>query len=290
MDKVVITAALCGAGTFKWNNENVPYTPEEFAEEAYRCWQSGASIIHIHGRDPESGMPTPDLALTKAIIDAVRAKAPDLIINISTAIAPGLDATLRIGPVRDNLPEMASFNTNSMNFALIDHKDSSIITETVFENSFKTMMFLTKNMIELKVKPEFEIYDMGGFYNVQILSVQQKFFDPPHHYQLVFGVAGGIPFNAMNFAHMLSMIPAGCTWSVCGVGRQQIQAGMCAAANGGHIRVGLEDNTRNAKGEPAKGSYEQVEWAVGVVQVAGRDVASPAEAKKILSLPDRNKA
>lgn len=287
MDKVVITAALCGAGTFKWNNENVPITPEEFAEEAYKCQESGAAIVHIHGRDPETGMPTPDLALTKAIIDAVRAKAPKLIINISTAIAPGLEADVRIGPVRDNLPEMASFNTASMNFALVDHKDGSILVETVFENSFATMKFFTKNLIEVKVKPEFEIYDLGGFYNVRILQRQKEFFDPPHHYQLVFGVAGGVPYDPVNFGHLVSMIPNGSSWSVCGVGPEQIRAGMCSAVNGGHIRVGLEDNTRNEFGEMAKGSFEQVEWAVKVAKAAGREVASPAEAREIFSLPKR---
>jgi len=288
MSKLIITAALCGAGTFKWNNENVPYTPEEFAEEAYKCWQSGVSIVHIHGRDPETGMPTPDLGLTKAIIDAVRAKAPDLIVNISTAIAPGLEAEKRIGPVKENLPEMASFNTASMNFALVDYSDYSILTETVFENSFATMQFFTKNMIELKVKPEFEIYDMGGFYNIELMSKGKVFFDPPHHYQMVFGVAGGMPFSAMNFSMMLSMIPEGSTWSVCGVGRQQFEAGMCSAVNGGHIRVGLEDNVRNYNGEPAKGSYEQVEWAAQVAKLAGREVATPAETRELLALPKRD--
>ena len=233
-------------------------------------------------------MPTPDLDLTRTIVDAIRDKAPDLIINISTAIAPGLDHTVRIGPVRDNLPQMASFNTASMNFALIDRKDNTILTETVFENTFGTMGFFVKNMLELKIKPEFEIYDLGGFYNIRILSQQGKFFDPPHHYQLVFGVAGGVPFNAMNFAHLHAMIPKDGTWSVCGVGREQIKAGLCAAANGGHIRVGLEDNTRTAQGEMAKGSYEQVTWAVGVARAAGREVATAAETKEILSIPERD--
>ena len=287
MDKVVITAALCGAGTFKWNNENVPYVPEEFASEARKCYEAGASIVHIHGRDPETGFPTPDLEITKRIIDAVRDAAPELIINMSTAIAPGLEPEARIAPVRENLPDMASFNSASMNFALIDHKDYSIITEIVFENTFSTMSFFAKNMIELKVKPEFELYDFGGFYNIEMLIKQGNFFDLPHHYQLVFGVAGGVPFTPMNFAHMLSLLPPESTWSVCGVGNEQIRAGMCAAVNGGHVRVGLEDNTRTETGEMAKGSYEQVEWAARIVKSAGREIATPAEAREILSLPSR---
>ena len=287
MEKVVITAALCGAGTFKWNNENVPYSPEEFAAESYKCWQAGASIVHIHGRDPETGMPTPDLGLTRAIIDAVRDKAPELLINMSTAISAGLEPAVRIQPVIEILPDMASFNTASMNFAIIDRKDNTILLETVFENTFATMSLFTKHMIELSVKPEFEVYDMGGFYNLRLLAQQGKYFDPPYHYQMVFGVAGGIPFSALNFAHMLTTIPTGATWSVCGVGREQIQAGLCAAANGGHIRVGLEDNTRLANGDMAKGSWEQVEWAVRVTKAAGREVATPEEAASLLSLKKR---
>ncbi|MFC1888435.1 3-keto-5-aminohexanoate cleavage protein [Thermodesulfobacteriota bacterium] len=287
MDKVVITAALCGAGTFKWNNENVPYVPEEFAAEARKCYEAGVAIVHIHGRDPDTGMPTPDLEITKRIIDAVRDAAPELIINMSTAIAPGLEPEARIEPVRDNLPDMASFNTASMNFALVDHKDNSIITEIIFENTFSTMRFFAENLIEFKVKPEFELYDFGGFYNIQLLDKQGDFFEPPHHYQLVFGVTGGVPFTPMTFSSFLSLLPPEATWSVCGVGREQIRAGMCAAVNGGHVRVGLEDNTRTETGEMAKGSYEQVEWAVRIVKAAGRDVATPGEAKQILSLPSR---
>lgn len=287
MDKVVITAALSGAGTFKWNNENVPYVPDEFAAEARKCYEAGAAIVHIHGRDPDTGMPTPDLEITKRIIDAIRDAAPGLIINMTTAIAPGLDREARIAPILDNLPEMASFNSASMNFALVDHKDNSIITETVFENSFSTMSFFAKHLIELNVKPEFELYDFGGFYNIEMLHKQANFFDPPHHYQLVFGVTGGVPFSPMTFSAFLSLLPPDATWSVCGVGREQIRAGMCAAVNGGHVRVGLEDNTRTETGEMAKGSYEQVEWAVRIVKAAGREAATPAEAREILSLPSR---
>jgi len=284
MDKVIVTAALSGAGTFKWHNENVPYTPEEFAEEVRKCRESGASIVHIHARDPETGMPTPDLRITKSIIDAVRARVPDIIINMSTAIAPGLAPEQRIAPIRDNLPLMASFNTASMNFAIVDKKDYSILAEIIFENTFKTMSFFAKNLLELGVKPEFELYDFGGFYNIQLLINQGGFFLPPHHYQLVFGVTGGVPFNAMNFGHFLSLLPKDATWSVCGVARDQFRAGLCAAANGGHIRVGLEDNVRNERGELVKGSYEQVEWAVRVAKTMGREVTSPQEAKQILNI------
>ena len=284
MEKCIVTAALSGAGTLKWHNENLPITPEEFAEETHRCRESGAAIVHIHARDPDSGLPSPDLVITKKIIDAIRERVPDIILNMSTAISTGLEPSERIAPVKENLPELASFNTSSMNFALVNRKDYSILGETIFDNTFETMAFFKEHFLEHGIKPEFELYDFGGFYNLKLLERQDGFFQSPHHYQLVFDVAGGVPFTPMNFAHFLSLFPDGSTWSVCGVGRDQLRAGLCAAASGGHIRVGLEDHVRNEKGELARGSYEQVEWAVRVAQSAGRNAASPDEARKILGL------
>jgi 3-keto-5-aminohexanoate cleavage enzyme len=108
------------------------------------------------------------------------------------------------------------------------------------------------------------------------------------HFQLVFGVLGGIPFSYTNLGVLLNLLPPNSTWSVCGVARQQFQAGMCAAAMGGHVRVGLEDNIRMPSGELAKGSWEQVEWAANLTKVAGREVATPAETIEILSLKNKD--
>ncbi len=107
------------------------------------------------------------------------------------------------------------------------------------------------------------------------------------HFQMVFGVAGGVPYDAFNLAHMKSLLPAGASWSVCGVAHNQFSAGMTAAVNGGHIRVGLEDNVRMPDGELAKGSWEQVQWAVRVTRLAGREVATPDEARGIFHIPKR---
>jgi 3-keto-5-aminohexanoate cleavage enzyme len=107
------------------------------------------------------------------------------------------------------------------------------------------------------------------------------------HFQLVFGVAGGVPFTPMNMMHMQSLLPEGASWSVCGVGPNQFPAGIMASIMGGHIRVGLEDNTRVLRGKLAEGSWEQVEVAKRIVDLAEREVATPAEARKILSLKDR---
>lgn len=107
------------------------------------------------------------------------------------------------------------------------------------------------------------------------------------HFQMVFGLVGGVPYELFNLARMKELLPEGASWSVCGVGPNQFEAGMTAAISGGHIRVGLEDNTRMPNGELAKGSYEQVQWAADVARLAGREVASPDEARDIFHIPKR---
>ncbi len=282
-EKVVISAALTGAATMKHQNEAVPYTPEEFAEESYKCWKAGASIVHIHVRDPETGMSTEDLNLIRPTVEAIRDRCPDLLINMSTAIRPMLTAEQRIAPIREMKPDMASLNTNSMNFALADHATGDIMFEIVFENTFQMLIDFAKEMREHQVKPELEVYDMGGLYNV-LLVQKQGIFDEPLHFQFVFGVAGGVPYSPGNFARMYEMVPDGSSFSVCGVGPNQFAANMTSAGYGGHLRVGLEDNTRMPNKELAKGNYEQVEWAVRVAELCGREVATPQEARKIFNL------
>ena len=126
MGKVIISAALAGAATRKEQNPAVPYTPQEFAEESFKCWKAGAAIVHIHARDPETGDPTADIPQIRETIDAIRNRCPELIINMSSAIAPWIAPEQRIAPIVAIKPDMASLNTNSMNYALADHKSGEI--------------------------------------------------------------------------------------------------------------------------------------------------------------------
>jgi len=285
-EKLVISAALAGAATMKEQNPAVPYTPEEFAEESYKCMTEGASIVHIHARDPESGAPTANIEKIRSTIEAVRDRCPGLIINMSTAIGPAASKEERIAPIIAIKPDMASLNTNSMNAALANKKTGEIIAEFVFENTFDMLKKYSAVMREYRVKPECEVYDFGGIYNV-LLMRKQGIFDEPMHFQMVFGLVGGVPYELFNLARMKDLLPDSATWSVCGVGSFQFQAGMTAAVNGGHIRVGLEDNTRMPDGKLAAGSFEQVQWAAEVTRLSGRDVASPDEARKVFNLPER---
>jgi 3-keto-5-aminohexanoate cleavage enzyme len=283
-DKVVITAALTGAATTRAQNPAIPYTPEEFAEESYQCMNEGASVVHVHVRDPNTGLPTADIDKIRATIQAIRDRCPGLVINMSSAIGPMASTEERIAPIAAVEPQMASLNTNSMNYGLANWKTGEVPVEFLFPNTFAMLVNYAKVMREHLVKPECEIYDFGGLYNV-LLVRKQAIFEEPMHFQMVFGVVGGVPYDPYNLARMKDLLPEAASWSVCGVGPNQVAACMTAAVNGGHLRVGLEDNVRMPKGELAKGSYEQVRWAVEVARLAGRDVASPEEAKRIFHVP-----
>lgn len=285
-NKLVISAALAGAFTRKEQNPAVPYTAEEFGEEAKKCYEEGAAIVHIHARNPEKGYPTHDLEIIKAVIDSIHDKAPEILINLSTAISAQSSPEQRIAPVQTYKPPLASLNTNSMNFSIGDFKTGEVVMgdDNIFANTFKNIQIFAKEMKKARTKPEMEVYDYGGLYNMLHINKQEDLFEHPLHFQLVWGVLGGIPFSIHNLAHLLNIMPSGSTWSVCGVAKDQFRAAMCAAPMGGHIRVGLEDNIRNIDGSLSKGSWEQVEWAAKVAKIAGREPATPDEARKCFNL------
>ncbi len=289
-NKLIITAALTGAATVKNQNPNVPYTAEEFGDEAKKCYDAGASIIHLHIRHPEKGNPVHDLDIIRAALENIKSKAPDILINLSTAISSVATPKERIKPVQTFMPPIGSLNSNSMNFVVGDHKTGKVImgASNIFANDMSMIQKFAKQFKKAGTKPEIEIYDFGGMYNVLFLNKQEGLFEQPMHFQLVFGVLGGIPFSYSNLGNLLALLPPNATWSVCGVARQQFQAGMCAAAMGGHVRVGLEDNIRVITGGLAQGSWEQVQWAANLAKVAGREVATPDETMQILSLKNRD--
>ncbi|MFW9780964.1 MAG: 3-keto-5-aminohexanoate cleavage protein [Candidatus Heimdallarchaeota archaeon] len=282
--KLVISAALAGSTTRKEQNPAVPYEPEEFGEEAKKCYDAGATTVHIHARDPATGWPTPDLDRIKAVIDCINEKAPKIIINITSSVGTTLEQ--RIAPTKTFKPLIASLNTNSMNFGIGNFKTGKVVANAdgVFRNTFHIIQNLAKAMKEAKTKPELEVYDFGGLYNILFLDKQEGLFEHPLHFQFVFGTLGGVPFSFQNLAGFLNLMPPGCSWSVCGVAKDQFRAGLCAAAMGGHIRVGLEDNIRVPDGRLAKGSWEQVEWAAKVAKLAGREVATSDETREIFHL------
>jgi 3-keto-5-aminohexanoate cleavage enzyme len=280
--KVIICAALAGAFTMKHQNPAVPYTPQEFAEEAARCYSAGAAMVHVHARD-DNGLPTHEIDRIRATHDAIKGKTPDLIVNLSSAVGMGKSPEQRIAQILAIRPAMASLNTNTMNFSTIDRNTGEIIADAIFENTFSMLRDFGKAMEENDVKPEIECYDMGGLDNT-LLIAKQGIFSNPMNFNFVWGVAGGQRFRAEAFIAMFHGLPEGANFTTCGVGLDQFPAVTMSCLMGGHMRVGLEDNIRLPDGDLARGSYEQVKWAVKIAAALGREPATSLEARRIMGI------
>ncbi len=283
--KVIICAALAGAGTFRNQNPAVPHTPEEFAEESARCYKAGAAMVHVHARD-DNGMPTHDIERIQATHDAIKEKTPELIVNLSSAVGIGATKEQRIAQIVAVKPAMASLNTNTMNFGIVDRNSGQVLIDYVFENTFTMLSEYGKSMEENSVKPEIECYDMGGLDNTVLIG-KQGIFSDPMNFNFVWGVAGGQHFRPETFVAMMNALPEGANFTTCGVGIEQIPAITLSCMMGGHMRVGLEDNIRVPNGELAKGSYEQVEVAVKIAATFGREPATPDEARELMGIKQK---
>jgi len=281
-NKVIITAALSGAGTFKQNNPAVPYTPVEFADAAEKAFKAGAAVVHVHAKR-DDGMPTHEIQRIRDTYNAIKDRVPEVIVQLSSAVGPVASAEQRIAQIIDIKPEMASLNTNTMNFSFLDRKTGVIIYDNVFTNTFTMLQDFGKAMESNNVKPEIEVYDLGGLDNF-ILINKQGFFSKPYNINFVWGVAGGQIFRPDVFMSMVNALPADSNFSTCGVGTDEFPACLQSLIAGGNIRVGLEDNTRMPDGELAKGNYELVEWAADAVHSIGREVATAGDARVILGL------
>lgn len=280
--KVVICAALAGAFTTKQQNPAVPYTPAEFAGEAAKCYAAGAAMVHVHARD-DQGYPTHEINRIRATHDAIKDRTPELIVNLSSAVGVGRSAQERLAQILAVEPAMASLNTNTMNFSIVDRNSGEIILDGIFENTFTMLRDFGSAMEAHDVKPEIECYDMGGVDNA-LLIAKQGFFTAPMNFNFVWGVAGGQRFRPDAFIAMVNALPAGSTFTTCGVGLDQFPAVTMSCLMGGHMRVGLEDNIRLPNGDLAKGSWEQVLWSAKIASALGREPASPDEARKILGI------
>lgn len=279
--KVIITAALSGSWVFKNQNPAVPYTPAEFAEEAYKAYKSGAAMVHVHARQPHDGFPTSAVEYVKPIFDAIKQKTPELIVQITSSVGVAYDD--RMAPIIAIKPEMSSLNTNTMNFGTLNRKTGDIIVDNIFVNTFTMLRDFGKKMEDIKVKPEPEIYDIGGLDNWFYIS-KQGFFSKPYDFNFVWSVAGGYRFRPITFASLVDMLPPESNFTTCGVGIDQFPAITQSCLMGGNMRVGLEDNIRVPNGELAQGSWEQVEWAVKIASCLGREPATPDEARDILGI------
>lgn len=271
MNKLIITAAICGAEVTKEHNPNVPYTVEEIAQQAEDAYKAGASIIHLHVRN-DDGTPTQDKERFRECIEAIKHRCPDVIIQPSTGGAVGMTNAERLQPVYLK-PEMATLDCGTCNFGGDD----------IFVNTENTIKEFGEKMIELSIKPELEVFDKGMI--DMALRLQRKgYIKAPMHFNFVMGVNGGISATPRDLVFMTGSIPEGSTFTVSGIGRSQFQMAALSIILGGHVRVGFEDNVYISKGVSAKSNGELVEKVVRLAKELGREIATPQQARVILGL------
>jgi len=284
--KVVITAALSGSMTMKEHNPNVPYTPEEFVREAVRAEEAGAAVVHVHFRDPVSGIPTTDLCVMAEVVQGIRENT-GLLLNLSTGVS--LESTLeeRQRPIKFHYPELASLNPGTMNFCTVNYKDGSIIHDKTYFNPLEATLGFGTVMHDRGIKPELECFALSHVHNILFFVEHYDFLAPPLHFSFVFGVMGGVRFNSDMVNSYIHAIPSGSTWQGIGVGPNCFPVAMTSAIFGGQIRVGLEDNVYidQLTKTKSKGNWDQVDKAVQIARIAGREPATPEEARRILRLP-----
>ncbi len=279
-DTVIVTAALTGALTTRKQCEDIPYTPVEIAEEARRCADAGAAVVHIHARE-DDGAPSFSVEKYRQIMDEIR-KRSDIIINFSTG-AIGLPMEDRVGHIARLRPEIGALNMGSMNYAIYSKSKKQFYFDMVFANPFKDISYLLEHMNEGGVKPELEVFDNGHIGNTRPL-LDMGILKSPLDFSLVMGVLGGIPSTTKALLFQAESLPPGSTWKLVGISRDQWALLMATLTMGGNVRVGLEDNFYLPTGEMAKGSSYLVEKAVALTADAGRPVATIAEAREILGL------
>lgn len=269
MEKLIITTALTGNVPTRERTPHVPLTSREIAEDVMRCAEAGAAVFHVHARDAK-GKPTLDLAVFKETVRRVKALAPDVIIQLSTGARAGKDWDARANPVR-LLPEMASFTTGSNNLPGI-----------IYENSPDFIRFLAEVFRDTGVKPEIEVFETGMINNALHL-VKKGLLTPPLHFDFVLGAPGAMPGTVRNLVFLADSLPPGATWTVAGIGKAEIPLAAAAIAMGGHVRAGIEDNLYLPDGTRAT-NVQLVERVAAIAGMIGRDLASPEEARRILSL------
>ncbi len=287
MDACIITCAMSGVAANRDQCPAIPYTPEEYAAEARRAADAGASVVHIHARYPD-GRPSYRIEEYRAITRAILEAAPDLVINYSTG-AVGIPIEERVHHITALRPELGALNMGSMNYAKYSAKRKSLVFDFVFANPFSDITFLLEKMNAVDVKPECECFDTGHIGNVYPL-LDMGLLSEPVQFSLILGVLGGAPPRPTTLAHMATLLPERNTWEVIAISREQWRLVAAATALGGNVRVGLEDNFYTPDGEMATSNGDLVAAAAQLVELSGRSVADPAEARTLLSLaaiPDR---
>ncbi len=273
MTPYLITAAMVGAETTRAQTPFLPISAEEIGQEAARCRQAGAAMVHIHVRTPD-GTPSQDTELFRAAVREIRQRC-DILVQTSTGGAVGMDVDERCGPLRltgPDRPDMATLTTGSVNFG-----------DEVFSNPRPLVREIARRIRALGIKPEIECFDVGMVEEAEALA-KEGLVDLPAHYDFVLGVPGALGATERALDYLIASLPPRSTFTVAGVGRHQLPMADLAAKKGGNGRVGLEDNIYLSKGVLAKGSWELVAEAAKRARAAGREIATPAQARELLRL------
>jgi 3-keto-5-aminohexanoate cleavage enzyme len=287
-DPAIVVCSISGAVANRQQCPAIPYTPEEYAAEAKRAVDEGATMIHIHARTPD-GIPSYEVEDFRAITEAIKGAVDDVIINYSTG-AIGVPIEKRIEYLRELRPDVAALNMGSMNYAKYSGRRKEFVFKAVFENSFDTIIAFVEAMNELGIRPEHECFDSGHVANLDPL-IDMGLLSEPLQIDMVMGVNGGIRPTPRNLAHMADQVPGGPesrnNWGVIGISRDQWRLVAAAAALGGNVRVGLEDNFYLPDGEMARSNGDLIARARRMVEDVGRRVATVGEARELLGTPRR---
>jgi len=297
-EKAVITAAITGSIHTPTMSEYLPITPKQIADEAVRAYEAGAAVCHVHARNPETGMPVPDVNLMKEIITNIKSRC-NIVVCITTGGGLGMTVEQRVAPVTMYKPELASFNAGSINFALFhaiprfkefkfpwEKQYLGMSEDFIFPNTFKSMREYCAIFAEHGTKPEFEIYDSGMVNNIAFM-IEAGYVKKPVYIQFVMGVLGGITPSSENLLFMVeyaNKLIGNFEFSVCVAGRAQFPICTQSLLIGGNCRVGLEDNLYLDRGKMAKSNAEQVAKMIRIARELGVDPATPDEARQILGL------
>jgi len=283
MDKLIITVATTGGIHDKSVNPNLPEQPDEIAQEAYDCYNAGATVHHIHVRD-KLGRTTGDLNVYNEVISKVNTKCP-----IITQIGNGIggvfraDGSFEVATQEERMdlttitpkPDMLTINCGTFQFGYIP--------DTTFYNPLQWNLEFLKKCYEREITVECECYDISHIENAKEM-VRQGVLKEPVHYSLVLGIKGGIPASPQMISAMVGVIPEGSSWQVITISKQQVPSTIMAMCQGANIRTGMEDNIYYRKGEPVKSNVQLVERMVRIARELGREIATVDEAKERLGI------
>lgn len=275
MEKLIVTAAITGSRITRETAPYIPITPDEIVQSAIESWRSGVSIVHIHVRDPKTGLGSQDIELFRQVVEPLREKT-DLILCLTTSGIPGRNLPIeeRLAPLELE-PELGSFDAGSINLG-----------GSVFINTPEFLVEAAQKMKGKGVKPELEIFDLGMIFTCLRMR-NEGHLDEPFHFQFVLGTPWGAPATPKSLLHLYEHIPENSTWSVIGIGKGHLPVSMMALVMGGHIRVGMEDNIYYHRGVLARTNAQFVERIVRIAKEYGREIAAPNEARKILGLGEK---